>query len=294
MKRKIPDLRYEMSEEEIAKIKRIEIALLDDFVRVCNELHLVYFLCAGTLLGAVRHQGFIPWDDDIDVQMPRRDYEIFAKEGQKLLKKNYVLESVYSYAQCYDNFMKIRDANTTFVESTTRNFDLPHGVYIDIFAIDPLPDDERKRRRYSYRIELYKSRVLNRVCKSQFLPKRSIKGKLFTLYSLIASGFLSPRKAVLKRDRFILSYQDMSAANLIVESKTSRLYKKEIFAGTSDVTFEGKIYKGPKLCKEYLVVQYGPNYMELPPIEKRHPHHYCCILDLEKSYVDVLERYLIK
>lgn len=294
MKRKIPDLRHEMSEEEIAKIKQIEIALLDDFVRVCNELHLVYFLCAGTLLGAIRHQGFIPWDDDIDVQMPRKDYEIFAKEGQKLLKKNFVLESVYSHHECYDNFMKIRDANTTFVENTTRNFDLPHGVYIDIFAIDPLPDEERKRKRYSYKIELYKSRVLNKVCKSQYLPKRSIKGKLFTLYSFIASGFISARRAVIKRDQFILSHQDMSSTYLIVESKTTRLYKKEIFADTSDVTFEGKLYKGPKLCKEYLMVQYGPNYMELPPMEKRHPHHYCCILDLEKPYADVLSKYIIK
>ncbi len=294
MKYIIPDVRYEMNEEEIKRIKAVEIAILDDFVRVCKQLNLTYFLCAGTLLGAVRHQGFIPWDDDIDVQMPRRDYEIFAKEAQKYLSNNYVLESCYSCDECYDNFMKIRDVTTTFVETTSRNFDIPHGVYLDIFAIDSLPDDKKEQKKYAYKIELFKSRVLAKNCKSQFLPKRSFKGKLFSLYAYIMSGFSSARKAVIKRDKFILSHQDASSKVVIVESKTNRHYDKEIFNGISDVVFEGKHYCAPKLCHEYLLVQYGPNYMQLPPEEKRHPHHYCCILDLDVPYTAKLKEYLRK
>src|SRR5574344_610969 len=96
MKFNVPDERHLISDDEIKSLKVIEVQLLDEFVRVCDLLHLTYFLCAGTLLGAVRHQGFIPWDDDIDVQMPRKDYEIFAKEASALLNSNYFLASLYS------------------------------------------------------------------------------------------------------------------------------------------------------------------------------------------------------
>lgn len=292
MKYNVPDKRHLITDEEIKHLKVLEIELLDEFVRVCNLLNLTYFLCAGTLLGAVRHQGFIPWDDDIDVQMPRKDYEVFAKEAPKHLNESYFLASLYSEKNCFDNFMKLRNSKTTFVESSSRNYDINHGVYIDIFAIDGISDDKRKQKHYTFQIEKYKSRAISSSCYSQFVGTRSLKGKLFSLLSHLLTIGQSTNKCMKKRNEYILSHQDETSKDVIVESKTHRLYPRNVFNGTCPVTFEGKTYNGPKDLNEYLTIQYGPNYMTLPPIEKRMPHHYCCLLDLNISFEDVMKAYI--
>lgn len=111
-----------LSEKMIADLRNCELDLLSEFIRVCNNNHLNYYLMYGSLLGAIRHSGFIPWDDDIDVVMPRWDYERLRAVGSDCFKKGYffqIYETDKHYLNCY---AKLRNVNTTFVETSITRF----------------------------------------------------------------------------------------------------------------------------------------------------------------------------
>jgi len=99
-------------------------------------MNLTYYISYGTLLGAIRHKGFIPWDDDIDVCMPRGDYDRFIKEGSEYLPENYFIQTMESDPKYALNFAKLRDSNTALFEKHVLDVDINHGVFIDIFPVD--------------------------------------------------------------------------------------------------------------------------------------------------------------
>ena len=106
----------EYDKETLTKVHEIELELLNEFVRICDKHNLTYFLVGGTLLGAVRHSGFIPWDDDIDVGMPRVDYDKFINIAKNELKNDYLLDSVETDKNYFLPFAKILKRNTLFIE----------------------------------------------------------------------------------------------------------------------------------------------------------------------------------
>ena len=120
----------------IKRIQSREMELFRAFISVCEKLELPYFLNAGTMLGAVRHNGFIPWDDDIDVAMLRSDYEIFLSRAQELLPENMFLQTIDTDPEYLHNFAKIRHNETTFIESSVKSRHIHHGLYLDIFPLD--------------------------------------------------------------------------------------------------------------------------------------------------------------
>ena len=145
----------EPTEKQLEKLKRIELNILQEYIKACEILGLNYCLIGGTLLGAIRHKGFIPWDDDIDVAMPRKDYEVFIREAQKVLPNNLFVQSFLSDSHLPYNFCKVRDNNTTFIETATQKRKIHHGVFIDVFPLDNYPEDkelsqkiQKKKRRY--------------------------------------------------------------------------------------------------------------------------------------------------
>ena len=146
----------------LRELQLVELEILKDFIRVCEELNVQYFLDSGTLLGCIRHKAFIPWDDDIDVSMPREDYEIFIKEGQKLLKDGYFLQNYNTDLEFIANFSKIRNTDTTFIESSIKDLKINHGVYIDIFPLDGYKPKEKRinslneKKRILYNIQIAK------------------------------------------------------------------------------------------------------------------------------------------
>ena len=135
------------SQEQLQKMQEVEIDLFKAFIEVCQKLQLKYYLLGGTLLGAVRHKGFIPWDDDIDVGMPRKDYEIFIQKAQDLLPEHYFVQTLYSEPTIPYNFCKIRNSNTTFVEYSIKKLNINHGVYIDVFPLDGYPNDKKEQKK---------------------------------------------------------------------------------------------------------------------------------------------------
>lgn len=126
--------------KEMKKVWAAEMNILEEFDKICSAHHLRYYVAYGTLLGAVRHQGFIPWDDDIDVWMFREDYETLKKIAAQEVRAPYFFQDTYTDTMLWA-FSKIRDSRTTAIE----NFNIPksfnQGMFIDIFPLDDVPDD---------------------------------------------------------------------------------------------------------------------------------------------------------
>lgn len=143
------------SPETLKKVHETEVEVLREVIRVCEENDIPYFSVAGTTLGAVRHDGFIPWDDDIDIGMLRDDYERFLRIAPSKLKKGYTLQHFSVEKNAPAHFAKVRKDGTEFVEENMRHIKMHHGIFVDIFPHDFVPDDEAQMLRHHRRVVMY-------------------------------------------------------------------------------------------------------------------------------------------
>lgn len=248
-------------------LKRIETEILDYVAQFCDNNGLRYFIDSGTLLGAVRHKGFIPWDDDIDIVMPRDDYEkfhtLFPKDGRfRLLSLKNNPDYIYA-------FSKVVDSSTELIEDLTKDIQ-GYGIYIDIFPFDGLPDDERKCKRFQDRIWFY--RALATVASRQLNENDSLRLRI--LYRLVSR--IGSRRLINKIDKLIRTYdikKTKYGSKLTVSSDKYRKTKNSMFDEVVELEFEGKKYAAPADYHEYLTIMYG-DYMQLPPKDKQVSHHY--------------------
>ena len=274
----------DLTDQQMNELRQAELEILRHCIRAFEQLHVQYFVVQGTLLGAVRHQGFIPWDDDIDIGMLREDYEIFLREGKSLLPAHYFIQTHDTDPAYPHGFAKVRNSNTAFVETTCKNLPMNHGIYIDIFPFDYYPDN----RIAGAALEMQKLLLRYRIRCSLYIPEDDNR---------TAKNFV---RACLKRISRI-AYPSLDAAL----EKQTQLYQREkkgrcrINHGSpwgkrecvpaewlDEVTtlkFEGMDVKAPVQYKAYLSHVYG-DYMTLPPPEERIPHHYICVLDFAKPY----------
>ena len=275
-----------ISNELMAKLKACELEMLKVYVDVCDRLGLKYYLVEGTLLGAVRHKGFIPWDDDIDVGMPRADYERFLREAQALLPEYYFVQSLYSEPEYHANFAKLRDCRTTFIESSIRERPINHGVYIDIFPLDYTPESKLLRKCIRYANVFYAFRIaqvytLPPVQRSKM--KQILRWEVRMLSNLCFSNLQQAVTAqkrlytACKRSRWITNYGSAWGER---ETVSSEWYGEGKF-----LTFEGMTVRVPSEYDKLLTQIYG-DYMTPPPPEKQIGHHYADVIDLERPYTD--------
>ena len=267
------------SQTTLSRLKEIELESFKAFISVCEILNLKYYILGGTLLGAVRHKGFIPWDDDIDVGMPRADYEIFIREGQALLPKNLFIQSIHSednYIMC---FAKIRNSNTTFIETSVRNLKINHGIYIDIFPLDFYPEKKSEQQRFWIKKRLYDRRI---ACKFTTTGSDHL---LYKLKSLIVSCMYPSIKHVKKKREILYTKLSNSSllANLGGAWGIKEIMPASWYGDGIKLEFEDLYVNAPRDYDKWLTHVYG-NYMELPPIEERVGHHYADIIDTEKSF----------
>lgn len=274
----------EPTAEQLQELKHIEKEMLRCFAELCQKLNLRYYLLGGTLLGAVRHQGFIPWDDDIDVGMPRADYEVFLEKGPALMPEHLFIQSVQSDPEYLMCFAKIRNSNTTFLETSVNHRNINHGVFIDVFPLDYYPERvkaqsafERKKQQYNARISM----AFN-------LPKPPIKTRI----KLMVIKWMNPslRKAIQKRERLYRSVANSS----LVANLGGAWGKKEIvpfdwYGEGTELVFEGLQVSVPAQYQKWLTQVYG-DYMKLPPEEKRVSHHYTDVIDLHKPYTEYVRK----
>lgn len=272
-----------------SKLQNVELDILRSFINCCEVLKLNYFLLGGTLLGAVRHSGFIPWDDDIDVGLYRKDYVKFIENAPKLLPNYYFVQCIQSEQNVLFNFAKIRDSRTTFIEKSYSHALINHGVYIDVFPLDYYPETAREQKIFDQRKRSLDIRIRKELAISEEYRSTSVKETLINLYSnVMCIKYPKVRQALIARERLFCSVQK---SNLIA-NYNGAWGKKEIvplnwYGEGTRALFENVEVSIPVEYEKWLTQVYG-DYMTLPPVEKRIPHHYTDVIDLDKPYTDYI------
>lgn len=278
-----------MDEFLLEKLKHIELDIFKKFIEICEKYNFKYFLLGGTALGAVRHKGFIPWDDDIDVGMPRQDYEKFLIVAQSELPEHLFLQTHITDINYPLNFAKIRNSNTTFIETSVHNIKMNHGIYIDIFPLDGYPKSKLISK-VRYLIDTIVSKSIKTIF---FHEKKSKKTVLGHVNDVIASIFFKDyRKAVIAKEKLLkkYSYEDSEiVANYGGAWGMKEVMPKSYFGNGTIVEFEGLKVTLAEDYDKYLKSVYG-DYMTPPPPEKRVGHHFCTVIDTDKSYLYYIDK----
>lgn len=256
--------------------QRALVTLLAEFDRVCRKLEIPYVLFAGTMLGAVRHQGFIPWDDDLDVMMLREDYDRFLREAEPLLdRERFYLQKEFS-GHWPMFFSKLRLNNTACLEKYHPKDLLTHqGVYIDIF-----PCDHAFNSRLGRRLQFYASKVVIAKCvDARGYDTDSRKKKLFMAVCrlLPMAPFLDLTKGGAGKGSMVHSFLGGSSGY------GKSVYPRKYFEERVDASFEGNTYPISGHYDALLGVLYG-DYMRIPPPEERCCKQHAILVDLEHSY----------
>lgn len=260
-----------MKELNSVELKKTEIGILRYIDDICGKNKLTYFLSGGSLLGAIRHKGFIPWDDDLDIMMPRPDFMKLVK----LLETGdrYRCNFIYSKKDHYINFAKVVDKKTTLIETKMPLYEEGLGVFVDIFPLDGLPNNVNTLKRYYRRIMFYRhmrnwaySENNNSTSTGQSLIK-----KMLHPYAR-KKGW---RYWVEKIDEYGRKYDYDKAKYVGVPTSgydEREVFTKEAFSGVLRVPFEEYEFDIPVGYDEYLTKLYG-DYMQLPPEDKRVTRH---------------------
>lgn len=256
------------------------------FHELCEKNNLRYYALGGTALGAVRHRGFIPWDDDIDVGMPRTDYERMEQILGREHSGRYVLETPNTTAKDYFYpLSKLYDTETTLTENT--RLKIKRGIFIDIFPLDGIGDSEEEAKRNYRPIHWKHNLLLTRVTGIRAGRSR-LKNAAVLVARFIPEQILDNKKLLLGLDRDCKKRDFDSNAwigNLVGAWKYRELMPREVLGTPTLYEFEGKMMYGPQQADIYLTYLYG-DWRKLPPKEKQVSHHDFILLDLHKSYLD--------
>lgn len=259
-----------MKEIDIEELKRIQIEILDKVDEFCNNTGIHYFLSSGTLIGAIRHKGYIPWDDDVDIYMPRKDYEMFL-DNFNGYDSNFRVISLRNVSDYPNSYSKVERAGTLLIEKA--DYSIEMGVNIDVFPVDGVPDDILERKKYMNKaIRLFQKMELKKTTidfERRGLLKNIILaiGKLL-LQSKSLAELAKELDAMIDKDCEETEY----VCSLVSNNKFGKEFPRSVIEGTVEVEFEGKYYKTMRGWDTYLRVNYG-DYMQLPPEEKRITHH---------------------
>lgn len=263
------------------KIQNIELNMLITIDSICKTNGINYFIVGGTLLGAVRHKGFIPWDDDIDIGMLREDYDKFIRSAQSFLPSHLFLQTMYTDSNAPYNFAKIRNSDTTFIETSTKDLMINHGIYIDIFPFDYYPENRFISWKNNKKITIINHKI-NTAFYSDTNTKYTIVGKIANIVSSIC--YKDVKQALIARDQVFRSVPNSKLITNYCGAWGNReIVPAKWLSQYIDLEFEGHYFKAPIEYDKYLRNIYG-NYMELPPLEKRVGHHYAEVIDTEKPY----------
>ena len=276
-------------------LQKKELELFKAFVGVCEKHHLQYFLVGGSALGAIRHKGFIPWDDDIDVGMPRKDYDEFIKLQQEFADTPYFIQTFKSDPCYIYNYGKLRDSSTTFIENTFKNHRINHGVWIDIFPIDGFSKEIKPREHFKKKINHIWWQVY-----LSYLPalRRKVKKETWfkdILLNIVAGLFYVfdiahyRNKYVERLARKIPLEESVMAGNYFGFNMKREAMDSNLFKEFIKVPFEDTEAYVLKDYDTYLRNLYG-EYMTPPPAEKQVGHHYNKGLDLEMGYAEYLKK----
>lgn len=253
-------------------LQKAEFNILKYFDQFTKKHNLDYFLYAGTLLGSIRHKGFIPWDDDIDVFMTRSNYNKFINVFKKENKEGFILLNCNDQKDYYYPFSKIVDTKTIMIETNTKKIkDL--GVYVDLFPIDNIPDDLNEREFFFKKLNKYK-KTMDLTCNINHKKKSKINLFLRKIIYYCSSIKLSNYYAR-RIDSFCQKYYNNNTkeqATIVGGYGIKEIMDKSIYNKYKKIEFENHYFQSIYNYDFYLKKLYG-DYMKLPPKEKRISHH---------------------
>ena len=254
----------------IEESKRIQLDILSSVDSFCSERKIVYSLSCGSLLGAVRHSGFIPWDDDLDICMLRKDYQRFILEYPPIVDGKYKLACYERTHNWHLGYAKVYDSRTRCDDNYAEI--VPIGIGIDLFPMDVVPDSEEQWMEFRKELSLKRKRISTKIIKTThlaFLKKIGlISQKLFLLpYSLSTCVADYIKTATLYDNSNYLRVFEC-----VLGISSQRPFPKSLFNEIVDWNFEDRTFKGFKEAGIYLSATFG-DYMTLPPEEKRVPKH---------------------
>lgn len=271
--------------EQVCKMNKIQIDIFKAFIAVCEKLNLRYYMVHGSLLGAYTRGSFYPYDDDIDVAMPRKDYDVLMEKGNQYIQEGYFIQSCQTEKEFPLVFGKVRDNNTAFVQTAFKGLNVNKGVYIDLFPIDFYPNNTIQKILIRVREYLLSARISTKIHYEEEQP-------LWRTICRMISILLAPSwgKAVKTRSRLYAGCQPTEKIIIIGAKPSERGIPAKWFTESIEVPFEGLTVKCPKCSDQYLQHIYG-DYKNYDPV-----HEYenedgtltvsAYIFDLEKSYLN--------
>lgn len=273
-------------DERLRKLQLTQLEILDEIDRVCRKNGIRYSLYAGTLLGAVRHRGFIPWDDDLDICMERSEYERFLKVWDEDHIQGYFLQNKDNTPAFPQSFTKIRKEHTTFIQDKSEFGAYHTGIFVDVFPIDRMPAGFIRRAFFIWNCLCYQL-----LCR-EFVPP---KGSLFTK-CIAGAVLLFSRKEGREAKRKRLLDKITSDCNILdntVAIETVNSVLMPLPAGLLDdyifLPFEDKEYMCFGQWHEYLTRKYG-DYLTLPPDAERIWKHHPILIDFEYDYDELQQQ----
>lgn len=280
---------YKVS-DKMKKIWKVELAMLDEVERICRKYQLTYFLVHGSLLGALRHQGFIPWDDDLDIAMPRKDYDMFRQVADGELREPLSLHTPATEEDMFwGGFSRLRNGATTGIEVRFLERKGNLGIWIDIMPLDVCPMSEDKFDRKERRIRHCHRLIYAKLYGKEYKRYWDMKALQWKSYRLLAKMY-SHKKLCSMLDAAMRMYEEEASDDVAFYTSYyghRRLSAKD-FANTAMVEFEHRKEPVPAGYENYLFMTLGKDYLRYPPKEERKPKHQG-IFDPERSYQEYTE-----
>ena len=262
--------------DSIRDLQMIDLEILKEVIRICEKIKTKYYVIGGTFLGAVRHKGFIPWDDDIDIAMPREDYEKFLEAANTELNSKYKVLNYRTDPDFHYCITRLVDTTKEVIEKRDRT--KKSFVAIDIFPIDGTPNNKILRKLYYFNI--MKHRAILSLCYKENIDKerkrkKSEKILIAILTKIPFNKIFSARKEKIIIDKK-LSKQDIKKSNnigtIMGAYRTREIVPKEYFGKGAYYDFEDIKVMGPEMYDEYLTHMYG-DYMTIPKNVDRKTHY---------------------
>ena len=258
--------------EKRKKIWAVEIDLIQNFDEICRRHSLKWFAANGTLLGAVRHHGFVPWDDDVDIAMPRRDYDRFLSVAPGELREDHFLHVSEPGGEYFKDYARLRNEKTTALTLRDWEKGKSHGIFIDIFPLENRPDSDRSWRWYKRRLIFVRTMLNMNVYRSQY--RSSFYRELAYIFGRSYIKLFGWSSLIQKFEQLKSRYSEAPTKKMFQFAHGSRLmeFPASWFASEIVMEFEYIRVRIPREYDKILRVHYG-DYHILPPEDKRGMHH---------------------
>lgn len=268
---------------DLKELQQVQLSILNELKRVCDKNGIKFYLAYGTCLGALRHNGFIPWDDDIDVLMPYEDTVKLLKCREQI-GEGFFLQSNETDKGFFHTILRLRKNGTACVESDDLDMNCHHGIYIDIYPLYNYPDSKLQRFRVCYDSLMYQLILSDRAPKNHGGAVRFIGNFILLFYKnqKIKAAKINRLVKHMTSFRNTKRVADLYGMDLTLTRVIS--YDSAWFGEPSLHMFEGLEMPLPTDPYSYMKERYGGDFMEMPPVEKQQSYHRYALVDMEKEY----------